>query len=85
MAGKPLGLRLRYSLEDEPQVLVGLFHPGPEHQLRGFGQLSRRRESHRGEIYKGIDNSSDFTRRGRRCAQQRFVVRLLDASCVGLA
>jgi len=32
MAGKPLGLRLQYTLEDEPQVLVGLFHPGPEHQ-----------------------------------------------------
>src|SRR5437762_10637630 len=32
MAGNPLGLRLQYTLEDEPQVLVGLFHPGPEHQ-----------------------------------------------------
>src|SRR5438046_2055236 len=34
MAGKPLGLRLRYSLEegDGYQVLVGLFWPGPQHQ-----------------------------------------------------
>src|SRR5438093_13353127 len=34
MAGKPLGLRLRYSLEEDDghKVLVGLFWPGPGHQ-----------------------------------------------------
>src|SRR5437667_11690463 len=39
MAGKPLGLRLRYSLEerDGQQVLVGLFWPGPQHRgAHGF-------------------------------------------------